>query len=249
LEVRALREIVNLVLLVVLILAIWQVLYWILGNIALASPQQTADRLSDLFATRSFWADISESMRAIVAASALAVALGVSLGVVLGIYRQSGKVAEPILATFYSLPKVTLYPIVLLIFGLGISARIAFGVMHGVIPVTLFTMNAIQNIRLSVLRSAQALRLSGAQTVATVVLPAALPGIVTGVRVGVSTTLLGVLIGEMFAAKAGLGFRLMNAVGNQDIPTIMAIALLFSAFALAVNAALAIAVRHADRRG
>ena len=49
-------------------------------------------------------------------------------------HRLTGDVAEPMLVTLYSIPKVGLYPIVLLVFGLGISARIAFGVMHGVIP-------------------------------------------------------------------------------------------------------------------
>src|ERR1039458_1798520 len=68
-----------------------------------------------------------------------------------------------------------------------------------------------------------------------IILPAALPGIVTGLRVGLSTTILGVLIGEMFASKKGLGFRLINAIGNNVAATIMAIAMLLSVFALTVN--------------
>jgi NitT/TauT family transport system permease protein len=153
-------------------------------------------------------------------------------------HRRSGNVAEPILVTLYSLPKVTLYPVVLLIFGLGISARIAFGIMHGIFPVILFAMNAIRNIKPAVLRSAAVFNLSTGQTVYTIIMPAALPGIMTGVRIGMSVTLLGVLVGEMFAAKQGLGFRLMNAIGTHDIPAIMAIATLLTVFALSVNAAL-----------
>ena len=77
------------------------------------------------------------------------------------------------------------------------------------------------------------------------VLPAALPGILTGLRIGVSVTLLGVLIGEMFAAKRGLGFRLINAIGNADVPTIMAIALALSIFALVLNYLLLVLTRRA----
>jgi NitT/TauT family transport system permease protein len=138
---------------------------------------------------------------------------------------------------------------VLLIFGLGISARIAFGFMHGVIPITLFAMNAIRNIPPTMFRAGLVLHLSPRQTVTSIVLPAALPGIMTGVRLGVSITLLGVLIGEMFAAKRGLGSRLMNAIGNQDIPTILAVALLLSLFALVLNAALMTLSRRLNRRG
>ena len=60
----------------------------------------------------------------------------------------------------YSIPKITLYPVILLLFGLGISAKIAFGVIHGIIPVILFTMNAVRNIRAVYLRSARAMRLT-----------------------------------------------------------------------------------------
>ena len=65
----------------------------------------------------------------------------------LGAHRLSGEVAEPILVALYSIPKITLYPVILLLFGLGISAKIAFGVIHGIIPVAIFTMNAVRNIR------------------------------------------------------------------------------------------------------
>lgn len=230
------------------ILVIWQVSYWALGQIALASPAQTVWQLWALFHTDTFWADISETVRAMVAAAVIAVVCGASLGIILGIYRRSGEIAEPMLATLYSLPKVVLYPVVLLIFGLGISARIAFGVMHGVIPIALFAMNAIRNIRPAVLRSALVMHLTRAQTMTTVIVPAALPGIMTGIRIGVSTTLLGVLIGEMFAAKKGLGFRLMSAIGNQDIPSILAVALLLSIFALAVNGILLVIDHRVHRR-
>lgn len=238
----------DIVVLAVSIVAIWQVLYWLLGEIALASPAQTVQQLWTLLQTENFWDDISETIRAMVTAAVIAVACGASLGVILGIYRRSGEIAEPMLATLYSLPKVVLYPVVLLIFGLGISARIAFGVMHGVIPIALFAMNAIRNIRPAVLRSALVMHLTKTQTMTTVIVPAALPGIMTGIRIGVSTTLLGVLIGEMFAAKRGLGFRLMSAIGNQDIPSILAVALLLSLFALSVNALLMVVDHRIHRR-
>jgi NitT/TauT family transport system permease protein len=220
------------------VMALWQMLYWLLGDVALASPLQTISRLTELLQNGRFWGDIFETLRAIFAAAFLASAIGISLGVTLAMHGRSGRVAEPMLATLYAIPKVILYPIVLLIFGLGISARIAFGVMHGVIPIALFAMNAIRNISPAVLRSAQVMQLTRLQIATTIIFPAALPGIMTGLRIGISVTLLGVLIGEMFAAKRGLGSRLINAIGLQDLPSILAIALLLSVFALAINAIL-----------
>ena len=63
------------------------------------------------------------------------------------------------LAGFYTIPKVTLYPVVLLMFGLGMSAKVAFGVMHGLVPVTLLTLGAVRNLPPTLLRTARVLRL------------------------------------------------------------------------------------------
>jgi NitT/TauT family transport system permease protein len=228
------------------IFVVWQCLYWVIGNSALTPPSTTMSKLIDLLSADWFWADILESLHAMGVAAVLVVIFGIPFGILLGLHRLSGNVAQPVLAALYALPKVSLYPIVLLIFGLTISARIAFGVMHGVIPVILFTMSATANVQPVLLRSAHVMHLSQRRVITSVIVPAALPGMITGLRVGLSLTILGVLIGEMFAAKKGLGFRLMNAIGNNDAPTIMAIAVLLSAFALTVNYLLVLLV--AERR-
>jgi NitT/TauT family transport system permease protein len=244
--VRRTERIQDLLILFAAILAAWQGLCWIVGNSALTPPTRTMSKLVELLSADWFLQDAWESLRATAAAAAIVVVFGVLIGIPLGLHRLSRNVAESILATFYSVPKVSLYPIVLLLFGLTISARIAFGVMHGIIPVILFTMSSTANVRPVLLRSAKIMNLSTRRTITSIVLPAALPGIATGLRVGISVTILGVLIGEMFASKKGLGFRLVNAIGINDGPSIMAIAVLISVFALAVNYILLLVL--ADRR-
>lgn len=220
------------------ILVIWQILYWAAGDIALTSPANTAVHLWKLLGTARFWEHATETARAFAFAVTISLFGGVALGVILGVNRTSGVVSEPILIVLYSLPKVTLYPLVLLCFGLGISAKVAFGAMHGLIPVTIFTMKAIMQIKPVLWRTAHAMRLTTRQTALTIALPAVLPEVIAGARLGFSLTLLGVLIGEMFASQRGLGFLIMSAMGLGDIATIMALAVFLSAFAIATNALL-----------
>jgi NitT/TauT family transport system permease protein len=217
-------------------IAIWQALYFIVGDSALASPYQTVRKLAVLLASRDFWGHVSETGRAFIGALAIALVGGILLGMTLGVGRLAGNVAEPILVTLYSIPKVVLYPLVLLCFGLGISAKIAFGVMHGLIPIALFSMNAIRQMKPVYLRTSRALRLTTTQAALTIIVPAILPEILSGVRLGFSLTLLGVLIGEMFASQRGLGFLLTSAINLGRIDTIMAIALLLTIFAISCNA-------------
>lgn len=232
---RTQDKIVDVILLVAGIFAAWQLLFWVIGESALSSPIKTMERLAYLLTQDWFLADTMETLRAIGIAAAISVVAGCFFGLVLGLNRFAGDVAEPLLAALYAIPKVTLYPIVLLLFGLTISARIAFGVMHGVIPIMLFTMSATAAVAPVLQRSAKIMRLTPIRTVTKIIIPAALPGIFTGLRIGISVTILGVLIGEMFASKRGLGFRLVNAMETHDITNILAIATLLTVFALVIN--------------
>lgn len=219
-------------------LIIWQLLHMAVPY-ALTSPAGTAVKAWSMLNSATFWPHAAETGKAFLYALLLAIAGGLAIGLGLGLNRTSAEVAEPILVSVYSLPKVTLYPLILLIFGLGVPAKIAFGTLHGIIPIAIFAMNAVRNLAPVHLKTAKVLRLSRTQTLLTVFIPGALPEIVSGLRIGFSLTLLGVLIGEMFASQRGLGYLIMNAIGLHDVPTIMAViamlgiaAVLASAFML-----------------
>ena len=77
--------------------------------------------------------------------------------------------------------------------------------------------------------------------------PAALPEIFTGIRIGFSLTLIGTLLGEMFASQRGLGYMLMNAIGLHNVDIIMAVTLLLTVFAAVVSAIL-LRIDHALHR-
>ena len=162
-------------------------------------------------------------------------------------HKLTGEVAEPILVALYSVPKITLYPVSLLLFGLGMPAKVAFGALHGIIPVVLFTMNAVRNVNRTYLRAGRAMRLTPAQTGWYVLVPATIPEIFSGLRIGFSLTLLGTMLGELFASQRGLGFLLMTAIDLHDVKTILSIAVLISVFAIASNAALLAIDRHLHR--
>jgi len=217
---------------------VWEILSVTTGGHSIASPEVTLTRLVAIMGTARFWLDVVETGIAFLYALALSMIFGVALGIGLGANPRTGDVVEPILVSFYSLPKVTLYPLVLLAFGLGMPAKVAFGVMHGLVPITLLTRNAIAQIKPVHLRTAKVLRLGAIETARSIVLPAILPELVAGVRIGFSLSLLGVIIGEMFASKRGLGFAAMNAMGLGDIPSIMAIGIFLAAFAVVSNVAL-----------
>lgn len=228
----------NTLTLLLVVCALWQLLYWMVGDVALRSPAQTVEFAARFVATPQFGAHLSETLRAFGMALALAVAIGLGMGFALGARRFLGDVFEPMLIALYSIPKITLYPILLLAFGLGISSKVAFGTLHGVIPIALFTINAVRNVRTVYLKTGRVMALSPVDMAARIIFPAALPEIFAGLRIGFSLTLIGTLLGEMFASQRGLGFLLMSAIGLHNVDLIMTLTLLLTLFAGTASVAL-----------
>jgi NitT/TauT family transport system permease protein len=220
------------------LVVLWQVMHMIAGDVAITAPAPTLAHLWTMVGKARFLPHLRETGLAFLQALAIAGIGGVLIGLVLGGHRLSGEVSEPILVGLYSLPKVTLYPVILLLFGLGMPAKVAFGALHGILPIALFTMSAVRNVNRTYLRAGRAMRLTPVQTGWFILLPATLPEIFSGLRIGFSLTLLGTMLGELFASQRGLGFLLMTAIDLQDVKTILSIAVLISVFAVLANAAL-----------
>jgi NitT/TauT family transport system permease protein len=235
-------------LLILAALALWAAAARWLGPIVMAGPGETLLRSAAMLTAPSFWDHAAATGRAFALAVAISWVGGLLLGLVLGAQRTAAEVADPMLGALYSIPKITLYPIILLIFGLGISAKVAFGTIHGIFPVTIFAMGAVRNVNPLFVKAARSLNMGRGATIATILLPAALPEILTGMRIGFAAALLGTLVGELFASDAGLGFMLMRSIGNQDIPTVMALTLLIFLAAVAANAALTWVEARIERR-
>lgn len=231
-------------LLVVGLLLIWQVVWWRVGDAGLSSPLETLQYTGQLVRRDDFPLHVLDTLRAFAIAFALSVVMGLLGGFWLGIDRLSGTALEPMLVTLYAIPKLTLYPILLLAFGLGLSAKVAFGVLHGVIPIVLFTLMAVRNTRPILVKTGAVLKLSRSQLVRWILFPAAIPEIFSGLRIGFSLTLIGCLLAEMFASQRGLGYLLMTGIGLHNLPLVMSVTMMIVVFAAAVSTLLL----HLDHR-
>jgi NitT/TauT family transport system permease protein len=150
------------VLLVCLALVVfWQVVCWAVGTQVLPSPFQTIRHTVVLLGRARFQIDLLATAQAYVISLVLASAGGILIGILSGGWRGINDQVEPVMLVLIATPKVMLYPIILLFFGLGEPAKVAFGVLHGLPPVVIMTANALRSIRPIYRKAALTLRLSG----------------------------------------------------------------------------------------
>src|SRR5262249_37209860 len=145
---------------VFLVAGLW--LAWVLvfqwaGPEALSPPGATLQRIGEYLTSAQFWPHAAATGLAFAYACLAAVTGGLVLGLALGANRLAGEIGEPILSSLYSIPKITLYPVILLVFGLGVSAKVAFGALHGIFPVALFAIGALRNTSPALIKTARVL--------------------------------------------------------------------------------------------
>ena len=233
---------------VALLLILWHGLFLLFGPRVLTPPWSTFANAWNMLRTPDYWPDITESIRAFVIALLIAFGLGSVGGILIGISRACSEVLEPLLVNINTIPKVALYPVILLIFGLGIWAKVVFGALHGIIPIMISSIGAVRNVNPIYIQSGRAMHLTRWRMIRRIWVPACVPEIFSGLRLGFSLTLLGTIFGEFFASQKGVGFLLMNAIDLRNIPTIMALILILVIFAVLCNSALLAADRKLHRR-
>jgi len=242
-----LRPFINTAAIVGVLLVLWIVLNVVLGEQTMPGPAATFERALAIVRDADFGKHLAATGAAFVVALGLSCVVGLVLGTAMGTSSVIREALEPLVFGLLAIPKVAFYPVILLLFGLGTSAKVTFGFLHGLPVLALVVAGVIKNIRPVYMRVARSINLSRSATYRRVVLPYALPEIVSGLQLAFAITLQGVIIGELFASKEGLGFLLMQAIGAADARTAIALTLLI---ALAVTLANALMRRfHARAAG
>jgi len=147
---------------------------------------------------------------------------GLSIGMLLGRNELLGKVFDPIIVVFYSIPKVALAPLFVIWLGIGIEMKI---VLTGTIVfflVFLSTYTGVRNVSRELVAIMKLMGATERQVVFKLVLPSAVTWVFAGLRLSVPYALIGAVVGELIAANRGLGYLLSNAAGQFDTAGVFA---------------------------
>jgi ABC-type nitrate/sulfonate/bicarbonate transport system permease component len=183
------------------------------------APSNIIRHLFDLGASGALWKDTGASLYRLAVGFVVGCLPAIVLGLAIGLYRPIRAAFDPLISATYPVPKSSLLPLILLIFGLGESSKIAMvaiGVFYPVVINTAAGVRQIPPIFLDVGHNFGASRFNMFWTVA---LPGALPLIMTGIKLGAGMGLVLIAIAEMIGAKQGLGYMIWNAWELFDVET------------------------------
>lgn len=173
-----------------------------------SQPSAVAASLSRAARSGELGHNLAVSFREFSIGYGLSVVVGILAGALAGRFRTVEYALDPFLWFLYSAPLIAFYPIFVLWFGLGVPTVIALTFLLSVPQIAASTLNGIQNVNPALIRAARSLGAAEGDLLWKVVLPASVPVIVAGLRLSIGRALMGVVVGELFGATAGLGYSI-----------------------------------------
>jgi NitT/TauT family transport system permease protein len=210
-RIAALAANLSPILIVVLVLAAWQLLVpWAqIPQLILPTPFQILATMYQQYPLliSDMWVTIFEVLYGFV----LAAVVGVPLALAIFYSPIVGKSIYPILVALQTVPKVALAPILVLWFGFGLMPKVAISFLIAVFPIVISTVVGLASLDQEMVYLVRSMGANELQTFLKVRLPAALPSIFGGFKVAIGLAVVGAVIGEYIAAERGLGYRQLAA--------------------------------------
>jgi NitT/TauT family transport system permease protein len=223
--------------LVLIFLGLWEALprLGIVDQVYLPTFSETMKTLVHLLISGKIFTDIGVSCLRALTGFVLAALVAIPLGFLMGWYNRFERYTDLFIQTLRNTSTFALFPIFLLLFGLGETSKIAIIFYASSWHMLINTINGVKNVDPIYIKAAKSMGVTDRELFRKVILPASIPSIVAGARLGVKIAFMVVVAAEMIGAKSGLGFFIQSSQYNFMIPQMYAGVVMLSLLGVAIN--------------
>ena len=199
---------------VAIFLIIWELVgntfQWI-NPMFMSAPSLVWSAAVQLFSSGEIFNDLYISGTELFWGYFLSAAVAIPFGIMIGWYKRASYIFDPFVNAMNATPRVALLPLVIIWLGIGILSKVGIIFLGAVFPMLINTRDGVKTTPVHLLTAARSFGASEWLVFKTVVLPSTVPFILTGLRLGLGRAIVGVMVGELYAATAGIGFMITVA--------------------------------------
>jgi ABC-type nitrate/sulfonate/bicarbonate transport system permease component len=199
---------------VAVFLLVWELagnIYQWVNPMFMSSPSLIFKAGYQMFASGEIYNDLYVSGVEFLGGYFLAVAVAIPFGIMVGWYKRMSYIFDPFINAMNATPRVALLPLVIIWLGIGILSKVGIIFLGAVFSILINTRDGVKTTPVNLLNAARSFGASEWMVFKTVVIPPTVPFMLTGLRLAVGRALVGVLVGELYAATAGIGFMITVA--------------------------------------
>jgi NitT/TauT family transport system permease protein len=202
-----------------------------------SQPSAIANTMGLFFATGEAWIDISFTFRSTIFGFLLGTAAGSLLGLSFWWSRNYAAIVQPYVICLESIPKLALAPLIILVFGIGLSSKVAVATALTLVVSTLTAYAGVKALDPDGEKLFYSLGATRWQVFRKLVMPSCLPWIISVLRVNIGLALTGAIVGEFISSQHGLGRAIFYAGSTYDIALVWVAVFVLSALAIVMYAA------------
>ncbi len=210
----------------------------IINRLTMIPPTEMVLALYRLLLAGKVNNDIAFTLRNIGAAIAIAVIGGFLIGAIFHAMPRVRRAFDPLFSAYYAVPTFVLYPLMIVIFGIGAMSLIVMGAAFGIVAMIVNTLIGLDRVPRALLKTGRVMHLGPVRAMLLVRLPAAAPHLLTGFKLAVTYSVIGVVAGEFILATAGLGKRISFAYNDFDNATMYGLLLFILTVSVILNSLL-----------
>jgi NitT/TauT family transport system permease protein len=194
----------------------------------MSAPSLVAKAAYGLFASGEIYNDLYVSGIEFFWGYTLSVIVAIPFGIAIGWYKKLSYIFDPFVNAMNATPRVALLPLIIIWLGIGILSKVGIIFLGGVFPMLINARDGVKTTPKNLLNAARSFGASEWRIFRSVVIPSTVPFILTGLRLAVGRALVGVLVGELYAATAGIGFMITVAGATFQTDKVFVGVLIFS---------------------
>ena len=199
---------------VVIFLVIWE----LVGNVLqlinpmfMSAPSLIFSAAVQLFGSGEIYNDLYVSGVELFWGYLLSAVVAVPFGIMVGWYKRASYIFDPFINAMNATPRVALLPLVIIWLGIGILSKVGIIFLGAVFPIMINARDGVKTTPYNLLTAARSFGASEWIVFKSVVFPSTIPFILSGLRLGLGRAIVGVMVGELYAATAGIGFMITVA--------------------------------------
>src|SRR5262245_43604971 len=216
------RTVMDRVLVLIIILAAWQIGSWWVGAYWLSSPWATAARFVEQTVSGELPWHAGYTLAEAAAGTCIGGLPAVLLPFLLRRHPRIVAILDPFMVGGYGAPKLAFAPLFLLWFGIGMESKIALTASVVFFIVYFATLAGVRALDAKLVQMAQIAGASEHQIARHIVMPGAVPNIFAGFRIAVPYAIAAAVIAELISSNRGLGYLVQTGAMNFDTTSVFA---------------------------
>jgi NitT/TauT family transport system permease protein len=185
--------------------------FQLINPMFMSAPSLIAKAAFGLFASGEIYNDLYISGTELLGGFLLSAVFAIPFGIIVGWYKKVSYIFDPFINAMNATPRVALLPLVIIWLGIGILSKVGIIFLGAVFPIMINARDGVKTTPINLLTAARSFGASEWMLFKTVDLPSTFPFILSGLRQGLGRAIVGVMVGELYAATAGIGFMITVA--------------------------------------